>query len=223
MAQSLMRIKPALVRQQVVDMLREAIVELRLAPGERLIEREIVEQTGVSRNIIREALRELVAEGLVTTVPNRGAIVAKPTPKEARELFEIRQVLESMAVRQFVERASDAQLRALRRSFEAVERAAASGRSMLPAKDRFYEVIFEGADNTTIKSVLSSLHARITALRATSLAQPGRPPQTVTEVRAIVEAAEARDVAGAERLAAEHVRSAAVAALRVLDDPEPKE
>jgi GntR family transcriptional regulator, trigonelline degradation regulator len=214
------------VRQQVVDMLREAIVESRLKPGQRLIERELTEQTGVSRNVVREALRELAAEGLVTTLPSKGNIVATLTRKEALELFEIREVLESMATRQFVERASEAQMRAFRRSFEAIERAANSGRSLLACKDRFYEVMFEGAENPTITGILSGLHARITVLRASSLSQAGRPPQTVAEIRAIVEAAEARDASLAERLSVEHVRHAAKAAMAGLDhdaDPEATE
>jgi GntR family transcriptional regulator, trigonelline degradation regulator len=225
MAESLRQVTrvPAPVRQQVVDMLREAIVEQRLKPGERLIERELTDQTGASRNIVREALRQLVAEGLVATVPNRGSVVATLTLKEARELFEIRELIESLAVRQFVERASEPQMRALRRSFEAIERAAHTGRGLLATKDRFYDVIFEGADNPTIASVLSILHARITGLRATSLAQTGRPPQTVAEIRAIVEAAEARDPQTAQTLTADHVKKAAAAALRQLEQAEEQE
>ena len=67
--------KPAPVRTQVLDKLRQAIVERRLAPGQRLIERELVELTGVSRTSVREALRELAAEGLVTVIPNSGTVV----------------------------------------------------------------------------------------------------------------------------------------------------
>ena len=74
------------LREQVLDVLRRAIVEQQLPPGHRLIERELIEQTGVSRTTIREVLRELAAEGLVTTVPQKGAIVAVPTAAEACEL-----------------------------------------------------------------------------------------------------------------------------------------
>jgi len=71
------------LRTQVSDILRREIVEMRLHPGQRLVERELIERIGVSRTTIREALRELASEGLVTTIPQKGAIVAIPSPKEA--------------------------------------------------------------------------------------------------------------------------------------------
>ena len=98
------------LREQVLDLLRQAIVEHRLKPGQRLIERELVEQIGVSRTTIREVLRQLAAEGLVATIPQRGAVVAIPTAEEAAELYEVRAALESLAARRFVEHASDSQV-----------------------------------------------------------------------------------------------------------------
>src|ERR687891_466384 len=67
------------LREQVLDLLRREIVEMRLRPGQRLVERELIQRIGVSRTTIREALRELAAEGLVTTIPQKGAIVAGPS------------------------------------------------------------------------------------------------------------------------------------------------
>src|SRR6201996_7033064 len=98
------------VREQVLDQLRDAIVRQRLAPGQRLIERELTEQTGVSRTTIREVLRELAAEGLVVSVPNKGTVVASVSLARAAELYEVRAVLESMAVRQFAAKATAADL-----------------------------------------------------------------------------------------------------------------
>jgi DNA-binding GntR family transcriptional regulator len=205
------------LRQQVVDVLREAIIEMRFQPGQRLIERELIEQTGVSRTSIREALRELAAEGLVTTIPNRGVVVATPSRQEAEELYEIRVLLEGMVARQFVERASDADVRALRRAYERIERAAAADKGLLASKDGFYRVLFEGAANPTVQSVLSGVHARVTVLRAASLSETDRPAHYVEAIRAIVEAVEARDGQAAARATAEHVHQAAIVVLRRLD------
>ena len=88
---------PAPIRSRVLDNLRQAILERKLAPGQRLIERELVELTGVSRTSIREALRELAAEGLVTTIPNKGTVVATVTAEEARQLYQVRSALEGLA------------------------------------------------------------------------------------------------------------------------------
>src|SRR6185369_7343119 len=100
---------PALIRSQVLENLRQAILDRRLAPGQRLIERELVELTGVSRTSVREALRELAAEGLVTAIPNRGTIVTSVSAEEARQLYEVRSALEALAGRLFVANASPAQ------------------------------------------------------------------------------------------------------------------
>src|SRR5690242_9047243 len=92
---------PAPIRSRVLDNLRQAILDRQLAPGQRLIERELVEATGASRTCSREALRELAAEGLVTTIPNKGTIVAQVTIEEARQLYQVRSALEALAGRLF--------------------------------------------------------------------------------------------------------------------------
>jgi DNA-binding GntR family transcriptional regulator len=195
----------------VLDVLRQEIAEMRLLPGQRLVERDLIERIGVSRTTIREALRELAAEGLVKTIPQKGAIVAVPSAREAAEVYEVRALLEGLAARQFAQRASDDAIRALRAAFAEIQRCAEHGdaRVMLQAKNRFYEVLFDGAKNSTIRSLLGALHSRVTVLRATSLAAQGRPGQSVTEIGAIVEAIERRDADAAERASAHHVRQAA--------------
>ncbi|MGO2111857.1 MAG: GntR family transcriptional regulator, partial [Pseudoclavibacter sp.] len=143
---SLARVSAPL-REQVIDVLTRAIIENRLRAGQRLVERELVESLGVSRTTVREALRELATQGLVTVVPQRGAVVAAPTYEEARDLYEVRASLESLIVARFVENASDAQVTRLE---AAVERFAASVESgdgvidVLASKGEFYEVLLEG-------------------------------------------------------------------------------
>jgi DNA-binding GntR family transcriptional regulator len=199
------------LREQVLDLLRREIVEMRFQPGQRLVERELVERIGVSRTTIREALRQLVAEGLVTNVPQKGAVVATPSAKEAAELYEVRALLEGLAARQFIANASAAEVAALKASFEALEQSADEDdpRAMLQAKNRFYDAFFAGADNATVRAILGSLQARVAVLRATSLAAPGRPQESIVEIRAIVAAIERRDADGAAEAAAWHVRQAA--------------
>src|ERR1700683_5435035 len=70
--------KHSLIRQQVSDGIREAIVEMRLLPGDRIVEREVMEWSGVSRATVREAMRELEADHLVKIIPQRGAVVCSP-------------------------------------------------------------------------------------------------------------------------------------------------
>jgi GntR family transcriptional regulator, trigonelline degradation regulator len=199
---------PAPVRAQVLDNLRQAIIERRLVPGQRLIERELVELTGVSRTSVREALRELAAEGLVTAIPNKGTIVANVSAEEARQLYEVRSALEALAGRLFVQNASQAQRNALVKALQRIERLGAKGSPVLGAKDGFYDVLFEGAGNDALRTVVAGLHARVSVLRSLSLSVPGRPAESIAELRAIVDAVLDDDANGAALACSRHVEQA---------------
>lgn len=207
------------LREQVIGALRAAILDFRLAPGQRLVERELIEQLGVSRTTVREALRELTSEGLVTVVPQRGAVVAAPSLAEAEDLYEIRAVLESLLVERFVERASDEQIEQLGEAVEEFARATAGTsdiRTILDSKDSFYEVVIEGAASPALQSIVESLQARVRLLRATSMGEPGRAEEAADELRRVVVAARQRKAAEAARACATHVRNAAKTALKQL-------
>jgi DNA-binding GntR family transcriptional regulator len=199
------------LRERVLAVLQEEILELRLRPGQRLIERELVERLGVSRTTVREVLRQLAAEGLVTAIPQRGAIVAVPSPEDAAEVYEVRAVLEGLAARRFAERAGPDEVRDLRAAFTAIEeayQASTEPRALLRAKTRFYDTLLEGAGNATARVLLEGLQARVAVLRAATLASPGRPERSLAELRAIVEAVEAGDAAAAEAASVRHVERA---------------
>lgn len=204
------------LREQVISALRKAILDFHLKPGQRLVERELVEQLGVSRTTVREALRELTSEGLVTVVPQKGAVVATPTLEDAVDLYEVRAALESLVVTRFVERASDQQVVRLQ---EAVERfhdatiRTADIRQILQAKDLFYTVLIEGAASSALQQLLEGIQARVQILRATSLSEEGRTFAAVRELRAVVDAITKRDAPLAARLTADHIRAAAETAL----------
>ena len=207
---------PAPVRTQVLDNLRQAIVERQLVPGQRLIERELVELTGVSRTSIREALRELAAEGLVTAIPNKGTVVARVSAEEARQLYEVRSALEGLAGRLFVRNATQAQRNALVKALQRIERLAAKGAPLITAKDSFYEVLFEGGGNEALRSVTAGLHARVSVLRSLSLSVPGRSAQSLQEMRDIVDAVLAGDADAAARACSRHVEEAGRVGLQAL-------
>jgi DNA-binding GntR family transcriptional regulator len=208
---------PAPIRSRVLDNLRQAILDHKLVPGQRLIERELVELTGVSRTSIREALRELAAEGLVTTIPNKGTIVAEVTVEEARQLYQVRSALEALAGRLFVENASVAQRRALTNALRTVERAAGKGApAMLAAKDKFYDVLFEGGGNEALRSIAGTLHARVNLLRSLSLSRPGRSAESLAELAEIVAAVAANDAEAAAKACSHHVEAAGMAGFSAL-------
>lgn len=198
------------VRAEVLHKLRDAIIRGHFAAGDRLVERELCEQTGVSRTSIREALRQLESEGLVTTVPNKGVVVAGVSRKEAFDIYYVRELLESAAARLFVANATEADIRLLE---EAVEEFQVACRADdlpgdLTVKARFYEILVGVAGNGIIAQTLKSLHARVTALRAMSMRMPGRPAESLEELREIVAAIKRRDADAAAAACAYHVHQA---------------
>lgn len=210
------------LRQQVLDGLRQAIIEGRLAPGARLTERELTEMMGVSRTVIREALRQLESEGLVAIIPNKGPVVRELSLVEAKDLYHIRAVLEGLAARLFIENAGEAQVRQLAQALDVVAGAYERGdaQEVLETKNRFYDVLFAGARSETLSSMLGTLHARIWRWRALGLSHPQRSAQrsreSVKNLRAMLAAIRKRDADAAERLTREEAQRAAAEVMRLI-------
>jgi DNA-binding GntR family transcriptional regulator len=211
---------PALIRDQVAAQIREAITELRLLPGQILIERELCDTTTASRATVREALRQLESEGLVSSTNGRGTVVATLSVEDARQIYEVRAGLEGMAGRMFAERATDAERRQLRATLLHLEEIVDDTRQYLSVKREFYGILVNGARNEELRQILDSISRRVTMVRLVSLQEPGRARQSLAEVQAICEAAVAGDGALAEKLCREHVNKAAEVGLPRLAEPD---
>lgn len=211
------------LRLQVLDGLRRAIIDGRLAPGARLIERELTEMMNVSRTVIREALRQLESEGLIANVPNKGPVVRALSLDEAKDLYTIRAVLEGLAARLFVQHAGDADIKRLAQALDVVIGAYERGdaQEVLETKNRFYDILFESAGSETLSSMLGTLHARIWRWRALGLSHPqrsnSRSKESIKGLRAILAAIRKRDAAAAETLTREEAQSAAAEVIRLIE------
>jgi GntR family transcriptional regulator, trigonelline degradation regulator len=147
-------------------------------------------------------------------------VVATVSAEEARQLYEVRSVLEALAGRLFVLNANPGQRKALVRALERVERLAAKGAPVLAAKDAFYDVLFEGGGNDALRSLVGSLHARVSVLRSLSLSIPGRAEQSTRELRDIVDAVNADNAEAAARACSRHVQEAGRAGLQAIAEHE---
>jgi DNA-binding GntR family transcriptional regulator len=210
------------LRRQVLDELRQSIIAGRLAPGARLVERELTAMMGVSRTVVREALRQLESEGLITIIPNKGPVVRELTLAEATDIYAIRAVLEGLAARRFVENASDDQIGKLEKALDATADAYENGDPalILETKNRFYDVLFEGAGSETLSSMIGTLHVRIWRWRALGLSHPHRSVErsreSVAGLRAVLTAIRERDANLAERRMRDEVTRAAREVMRLL-------
>ena len=206
------------LRQQVIESLRGCITDLTFKPGDRLIERELCEMLGVSRTLVREALSQLMAEGIIQTIPHKGPIVTVLDAKDAKGLYEVRAQLEALAAKRFALHATAAQRAELQLALRHLVDHGDADPTLhfLQAKGRFYDVLLTGGDNAVLAEMLKLVHTRVTLLRATTLSQPGRLKTSYKEIEAIVKAACAGDGEKAALAAQLHVRQAEQLAARLL-------
>jgi DNA-binding GntR family transcriptional regulator len=210
----------ASLRERVASSLRDAILSGQLKPGQKLVERELCASLDISRTLLREVLPQLQGEGLIKTVAHRGPFVALIDADEVREIYQVRRVLETLAVREFTRNASAPQLRDLRAQLAALKRpeAARDLRDLLRAKAGFYGVLLEGCRNRVVKQTLKQLNNRMVLYKRLSLSVAGRLPDAIAELEAVVDAIEARDIDKAGELAEVHILNSEKNVLRQLSD-----
>jgi len=199
------------LRHSVTESIRQAIAVGRFGAGARMPEKDLCEMTGVSRTLVREALRQLESEGIVNVIAHKGPIVATISAEQAAGLYEVRAVLEGLAAELFATKASDAHRKALHTAFEAVHQAYDEGDVLtrLAAKNRFYDCLILGSGNEALGASLHMLNARAMILRGRSLQMPARSGESLKEIKHIIAALDARDGPEARRLAVFHVQQAA--------------
>ncbi|MCR0983770.1 GntR family transcriptional regulator [Roseomonas populi] len=209
-----LRVAPLGVQSQAVDKLREAIVSGHFQPGQRLVEAELCRLLGISRGSVREALRRLEGERLVIITPNRGPSVTELSWEEAAQIYEVRALLEGEAAALAARRATEVQRTAMAGALAAFDTAVADddALSRIHATARFYDLMLAACGNGVIEEVLRGLHARINLLRSRSMSRQGRAPQSAREMRAILDAVQARAPAAARKAALLHVQAACAAA-----------
>jgi DNA-binding GntR family transcriptional regulator len=210
--------RPAALRDQVVGNLRNAIINGQLAPGARLVERQMCELLGVSRTLVREALRQLEAEGWVRILPNRGPVVISMTPEEVRELYEVRSALEGVAAFRAAERLTPEQLDRLSATVDAMTKAQSRGDWMRHRQQLqlFYEILREASGNALLRTQLEAISARMAWLRGVTLARPERAAVAVKEEAQLLAALRARNAKRARELCEAHLRTAGEAVVVAL-------
>lgn len=208
------------LKKQVIDGMRQAVVDGSFAPGQKLVERELCEIFDVSRPLMREALQQLEAEALITIVPYRGPVVSEISLDEAKSIYAVRQALEALAGAGCAEHASARDIADLEASLEAIALCsdATDQKPLVHAKNEFYRILLRACSNPVVAQMLTGLNNRINLLRRLSMGQPGRLTDTVAELKGIVEAIRNKDAALASKLCSDHVAKAATIALRAMSE-----
>lgn len=213
-------ISPLPLRKQMEEKLRHAIIQGHFPPGTHLSDKMLCETFGVSRPVVREAIRLLEAEGLVETIPHRGSFVKKMSAEDAEHFHSVRGVLEALAAKQFAEKATDDEIARLSQSIERIREApeGADGGQILALKQQFYRILFEGARNPYLSEMLTQILNRNMLLRATSLSKPGRQSAALAELDQMLAAIRRRDGDAAWAASLQHATAAADAAISILKE-----
>jgi DNA-binding GntR family transcriptional regulator len=201
---------PVTLREIALDRVRRAIIGGLFEPGQRLVERTLCDQLGVSRSVIREVIRHLESEGLIENVGKQGPTVVRISWDDARQIYDIRRALETTAVEDCARIAGDALKVQLAETLEELDRLSrnSSPPAILDATTKFYRLIFEAGGHTIAWEIVSRLNSRISRLRVMTLSTANRTVSGPARMREIFEAIRRNDPVAAARACDEHVREA---------------
>jgi len=198
-----------LLSQKVYRVLKTEIVKGSLKPGTKLLEGKIAEQMEVSRTPIREALRELAAEGFVKISPNQGVVVSNASIEDVQEVLQIRGVLEGLAARLAAKIMNKEEIKELENYLKQMEyytnKNDALAFSEMDAE--FHELILGICGNNRLIQIRKNLSDQAHRYRIRSLSIPGRLKYSLKEHREIVEALKRKDVEQADRLSQKHIEN----------------
>lgn len=201
----------ALTENEIYERMVATILDHRLPPGTKLIEEKLANAFGVSRTRIRPVLVRLANEQIVTLTPNRGAMVAQPTEKEAREVFEVRRMIEPTLIACFIDQASADDMSALHRCIGAEEQARSRGdmRRAIRLSGDFHLMIAQASQHQTLGRVLRELVSRTSLILMTYSDSHAAAKTEATcgcqEHRALLDAIRLRDKHESSRLMREHL------------------
>ena len=208
------------LRELVFTTLRQAILKGELQPGERLMEIQLAEKMGVSRTPIREAIRKLAAEGLVTMIPRKGAIVAGISEKMLKDVLRVRMTLEKMAYECAFENITDEAIASLRAAEADFEAAVESGDlvSIAEADEKFHFIIYDAAGNDKLLEILTNLKENMYRYRMEYAKNRAVRSELIEDHRAIVETLAERDAENGLKLVEKHIGNQETAVLAKLKE-----
>ncbi|MBK8071301.1 MAG: GntR family transcriptional regulator [Ramlibacter sp.] len=195
---------PRALYEEVAELLRQRIFRRELEPGSWIDELKLAEEYGISRTPLREALKVLAAEGLVTMKVRRGAYVTEVNEKDLSDVYHLLSLLESDAAGVVAQKATPAELKELQALHAELERAVAHREKFFAINERFHMRLLEIADNRWRNQMVSDLRKVMKLNRHNSLLKSGRIAESLAEHAAIMKALVARDAAATMQRMREH-------------------
>jgi DNA-binding GntR family transcriptional regulator len=185
---SALSLAPRALYEEVAELLRQRIFARELEPGSWIDELRIAEALGISRTPLREALKVLAAEGLVTMKVRRGAYVTEVSEKDLRDVYHLLALMESDAARVVAQSASNEQMAQIEALHQNLEAAVDNRDHFFEINETFHMLLLELADNRWRDQMVADLRKVMKLNRHSSLFKEGRIEQSLAEHRAIVQA-----------------------------------
>jgi len=186
--------------------IEEAILSGRFKPRERLIEMDLISRFGVSRTVIREALKRLEAKGLVRATPYRGVMVADLTVEEIEEIYFVRAELEKIAARLVLRHITAAEIQQIKKLSKEVEKHLRSKtHQMIEVDSEFHRMIFKACHNSYLYEMIDYLRTKAHIVRYNAWSLPHRIEESILEHREMIKAIESRDLSQFEKLIVKHL------------------
>lgn len=197
------------LRGKVYSIIRENILDGKYKVGESLVEMRLAEELNVSRTPIREAIRQLELEGLIESIPNKGAVVKGINTKDMEDIYKIRLLLEGLAARWCIKRISDGQIKELQEIYELMEFYTNKKdiENIERLNTKFHQTIYETAGSNILLHILKDFQVYVKIARCESLRCPGRMESSLEEHRKILEAIKCKDEALMEEFLIAHVKN----------------
>jgi DNA-binding GntR family transcriptional regulator len=203
---------PRALYVEVAELLRQRIFRRELEPGSWIDEVKLSQEYGISRTPLREALKVLAAEGLVTMKVRRGAYVTEVSERDLAEVYHLLALLESDAAAVVAERATDAERTELQKLHTELEGAVKDRDRFFTLNERFHMRLLEIASNRWRNQMVADLRKVMKLNRHNSLLKSGRIEESLAEHRAVMQAIEQRDAEAARERMQQHFRSGLEAA-----------
>ena len=197
------------LRDMVFDVLMSAIMQGQLSPGERLLEVQLADEMGVSRTPVREAIRRLELEGFVVMVPRKGAYVAGLSINDVEEVYEIRTVLETLAVRLAAQRMQPADYAQLDDLSEKMRATWQEGNvdNWVSLDASFHELLYKFSRNERLVAMMNNIMEQLSRYRIISLANVEVRHNSLSEHQELIEALKRRDSEAAATAVAMHIEN----------------
>jgi DNA-binding GntR family transcriptional regulator len=207
-------LSPRALYQEVAERLRQQIFARELQPGSWIDEQKLAAEYGISRTPLREALKVLAAEGLVTMKVRRGAYVTEMSRDDVAQVYQLLGLLEADAAGVVARQASDAQIAELRRLHDQLEKQVRNHDAFFATNEAFHMKLLEVAGNRWRRQIVDDLRNVMKLNRHHSLFKQGRIASSLAEHRELMSAIEARDARAAARLMRTHFDNGLEAASR---------